>query len=452
MAPLLSEADYTRFRDLIMARTGLDFPPARRDDLASGLARVQADLDSTRYPGATSLEAVYAALGDSHSPVWDAVIDALTICETHFFRNGPHFEALRDHILPALIARRREAGTFALRLWSAGCASGEEAYSLAILLRESLPDWHRWQITILGSDINKRALEKARGGVYRAWSFREPLARHYRDRYFHRQGDAHRLQDNVRAMVRFEWCNLISGCPAVENGPPVDLILCRNVALYLGPESRHKVYRRLYDALAPDGWLLVGHADAPPSHFAAFEAHPLPGAIFYQRQRSRAQAVRPTTLSETRHASGNGQQPSAITLTGDRVGDADAHFRLGRWHADRQQWGEALTHCSQAIALNPTHSEAHYTLALIHQHLGAYDEAIEALRRTIYLAHDWALPRFTLAALYRETGQQRQAQRELRNVVAMTTNLPPATPISGSEGLTAARLRDAAERQLAQPG
>jgi chemotaxis protein methyltransferase CheR len=453
---------YSQFRNLILTRTGLDFPPERRADFESWLQRALDQIqDSVRYfpdtmlngPVPATLDDLYAALERQDTLAWDTVIDALTVCETHFFRNTPQFDALRDHILPGIIAERRQANRLELNLWSAGCASGEEAYSLAILLRELLPDWPQWQLTILGTDLNKRSLGQARHGIYRDWSFREAHAQIIRDRYFDQIDNRYHLHNDIRQMVRFEPCSLVESCPAVPDQPSMDLILCRNVLLYLGRQVRRWVYQRLEQALIPGGWLVIGHADPQPPNFSALETYHFGAITVYRNGPVRKPEPRPSAPPRT-HIPDPQQAPPRIPdwqtgYTLEQRNDANAHYRLGRWHANRQHWNEALYHCEQAVTLAPTYTEVYYTLALIQQSLGSPTDAIEALRRAIYLARDWALPRFTLAGIYAQSGDAARARRELRNVIDITGKLPPETPIDGGEGMTAARLQDAAHRQLA---
>ncbi len=463
IATPLSDTSYERFRSLILTRTGLDFPPQRRDDLTAWLWRaVEALQDAVRYhpetrlPGGppNSLEALYNLLLAEEPLAWERVIDALTVGETHFFRYAAQFEALRDHVLPPLIGERRAAGKRMLRLWSAGCASGEEAYSLAILLREALSDWQSWQLEIIGTDINRLLIAQARQGAYRDWSFREDYALYARDVYFTRTDHRYQIHESLRAMVRFEVCSLLEKCGALEDIlQDVDLILCRNVTLYFGESVRSWVYQQLHRRLAAGGWLFLGHADPPPPSFTPFDVYHFRGTTAYRRP---LEAPRPVERRPAgtihRHDTAPLTLPPAPEVPPPAETDrltAEARYRLGRWHADRQNWDEARYHCLQAIALDPTYTEVYYTLALIHQALGDLDNAIESLRRAIYLERDWALPRFTLAGLYRQGGQEEKARRELRNVIALLQNVPASTPIPGGDGLTAGRLRSAAERQLA---
>ncbi len=456
----LSDDEYRRFRELIVNRTGLDFPPARRNDFGVWLCRALDQIqDSVRYQSQpldrnaipTTLTELYNALHASAPLVWDTVIDALTVCETHFFRNAPQFDALRVDILPQIIKEHRRRGMQELNIWSAGCASGEEAYSLAILLRELLPDRASWKLNILGTDINKRSLVQAEHGIYRDWSFREAFSLQIRDKYFDRVDMRYHLHEDVRRMVRFEECSLIDSCVLQASQPiKMDLILCRNVILYLGDQIRRWVYQRLEKALAPGGWLVVGHADPAPPNFAPFEAVVLHGTTVYRVPTSQP----PASKRPRRRISADTVEPVSrlipVAPVQDRphYADAETHYRLGRWHANRQHWNEALYHCEHAVALAPTYTEVYYTLALIHQSTGDIDGAIEDLRRAIYLERNWALPRFMLANIYRERKQYERARRELRNVIAITQSLPPDTAVNCGDGITVARLQDAAERQL----
>ena len=168
----LSVQLYEQARDLIADRLGLDFPERRRADLERGLARV------LRSRPATTPHEVLAWLGtlpaDSHE--WRRVAADLTVGETYFFRDGGCFEALEQKVLSALVQSRRAEGAHRLRLWSAACATGEEPYSIAMVLDRLLPDRADWAVTILATDISAKALEAAQRGRYREWALRETPA------------------------------------------------------------------------------------------------------------------------------------------------------------------------------------------------------------------------------------------------------------------------------------
>jgi len=226
-----SEMEYKLFRDLILGRTGMYFGLRRRDALTHGVSA------AAERAGCESLGEYHRLLQGARTDgeLWDDLIGAITVGETYFFRNPAHFDALRQHILPNLIARRRH--DHRLRIWSAGCSTGEEPYSIAILLRQLLPDLDDWKILILATDINKESLRQAREGRYREWSFRQ-TGPAVRELYFTPQDNLFELIPQVREMVAFAYLNLAEDAyPSLAtNTNAMHLILCRNVAIYL-PEA-----------------------------------------------------------------------------------------------------------------------------------------------------------------------------------------------------------------------
>lgn len=274
----LSDTDYIHFRDLVHTKSGLDFSGLRRPDLERA---VQSALGETATPDAASLFRLLLEEGQGQRYL-DTFIARLTIGETYFFRNQPQFAALERHILPEIIARRRTVRR--LRVWSAGCASGEEPYSLAILLRRLLPDLAGWNVQILATDINAAALDRARSGVYGPWSFRE-VSPEIQRMYFSDNGREQAVAPEVRAMVTFAHLNLVEDTypSLLNNTSALDLIVCRNVTIYFREETTRRIAGRFYDALTDDGWLVVGHAEPSQAIYHQFAARNFPGAVLYQK-------------------------------------------------------------------------------------------------------------------------------------------------------------------------
>jgi chemotaxis protein methyltransferase CheR len=271
----LSDELYAGFRDLLLARCGLYYPERKRGDLAHGLNIV---LEATSYRSLTELYGDAVAGGAA----WEAILAQLTIGETYFFRNQAQFDALRQHILPELLARR--AMTRTLRLWSAGCATGEEPYSLAIVLDQLLPRDDTWNISILATDINPHFLARAREALYSSWSFRQ-TPDELRDRYWITEQGRWRLCSDIRRMVSFARINLAEpGYPAITNGTSaIDIILCRNVTIYFDEATTRQVAQRFYSALMPGGWLIVGHAEPQADVYHPFKVHNFPDTILYHK-------------------------------------------------------------------------------------------------------------------------------------------------------------------------
>lgn len=211
----------------------------------------------------------------------------LTIGESFYFRNEHHFKVLREIVLPQILAEnkpRRE-----VRLWSAGCATGEEPYSLAILLDQLLTGISGWQVSILGTDLNPDFLQRAREASYRQWSFRQTQVHLNRD-YFIPKGDSYCLIQEIRDRVRFAYLNLVKDVyPSPLTGTVgLDLIVFRNVAIYLKPEVTAAILRRFYQALRPGGWLLLGETEVTATSPGEFEVHRFDQATLYRKPMTRS--------------------------------------------------------------------------------------------------------------------------------------------------------------------
>jgi chemotaxis methyl-accepting protein methylase len=214
------------------------------------------------------------------------LVEYLTVGETYFLRDPAQIAALRETILPDLVVRR--SSDRRLRIWSAGCSTGEEPYTLAILLREKhIADW---DVQLIGTDVNRESLRMARDGRYPAWSFRA-TPEHVRDRYFEPVEHAWRIIEPIRRMARFAWMNL--GAEVIL--PPaadLDLIVCRNVTIYFDDEATQRLYRALIQALAPGGWLMLGPSDPLPAHRGDLERVDVKETVAWRRTDG-APAARP---------------------------------------------------------------------------------------------------------------------------------------------------------------
>jgi chemotaxis methyl-accepting protein methylase len=209
---------------------------------------------------------------------------ALSINLTRFFRDPGAFAALRDKLLAPLLRQRADAGARYIRLWSAGCATGEEAYSLAILLLEHLgaqaPDW---RIELLASDVDEAALARARAARYNVFSVHN-LAPHLRERYTQGAGAEVQLAPAVTRLVRFQRHDLLR-TPYPQG---LDVILCRNVMIYFSREQQERLFRRLQRALAPGGGLLIGRVEIlPPSMREHFDPLDLREHLYVARGNAR---------------------------------------------------------------------------------------------------------------------------------------------------------------------
>ncbi|NJD56505.1 MAG: protein-glutamate O-methyltransferase CheR [Nitrospirae bacterium] len=207
-----------------------------------------------------------------------AIMDVLTVNETYFFREQNQLRAFSEEILEELKTVNR--GRRALKVWSAGCSTGEEPYTIAMLLNEKA-SFNGWDVEIHGSDINQRVLQTARKGVYRKNSFRttEP---YFLNKYFVEEDGAYRIADAVKKYVNFSYLNLLDPFKTRFLGK-MDVIFCRNVLIYFDNVSRRRVIDNFYDRLVDGGYLLLGHAESLINTSTAFTLKHLKNDMVYQK-------------------------------------------------------------------------------------------------------------------------------------------------------------------------
>lgn len=474
----LTSADFERFSQFALANFGLHFPEKRQTELAMGVRQAFA---ATTY---TSLDEYFAALQDPlKGPAErERLANALTVGETYFFRDAGQFDALYNHVLPEIIARRRSLRT--LRIWSAGCASGEEPYSIAILLRALLPDLAEWSITILATDINTQNLARARQGLYSEWAFREPTARLWRPIVFRSAGSQWELAPEVRRMVTFAPLNLASDkYPSFDtNTMFMDLVVCRNVTIYFPEALTRQVVDRFYESLVEGGWLVVGHSELSMQTYQRFQAWYFTDAVLYKRsgdapqpkngsaaalgqgapglQGAHAQQgplapqgpligqappVGPATAPLVQSASlppprpsptaGSPGGPGSTTPRGGPAQPASTSpgspaapiappelFERGRellTYGDSRQACKVLTELAR---LWPDHAPTCQLLGQANANLGLWAEAEEWCRRAIQLDKLHLEAYYTLALIHQHQGQTEAAIADLKKVVYIDQN------------------------------
>jgi chemotaxis protein methyltransferase CheR len=269
-------ADEARARLRTLATERLGLAPSALVD-----ARVDSALLALTPAAGTAavLDALRGLAVDA--PLWQAVIDALTVGETNFFRQPGWFAQLESQILRPAIERRRISGPKRLRIWSAGCATGEEAYSLAIIVMQLLPRTDDWDIRIIGTDVSGTFLADAQRAVYREWSLRDIDAA-VRAQHFRKLDSGHfELVATTRAMVTFEPLNLAATDAWDARLTDFDLIVCRNVLMYFAVERQRAIAQRLIERLAPDGWLATAPAEATAEWFRPLVPVSVPSAVLF---------------------------------------------------------------------------------------------------------------------------------------------------------------------------
>lgn len=449
-------AEFQREAELMVGRRlGLRLPAERLADLERVLD------EGLRSSGLRSAEDYLRRLDrlSAAGPEWSRIAARVTVGETYFFRDRAAFEGLEQHILPALIEARRAEGVFRLRLWSAGCATGEEPYSLAILLDRLLFDRAAWTITILATDINQDALATAQRGSYREWSLRETLPA-LRDRYFRaRRGATFELAAHIREMVTFAPLNLAEDIypSLVTNTSAMDLILCRNVLMYFDPETQRQSVVRLQHALLKGGWLALSPVEASPELLRPLVPVHLQESVFHRKAGPHEAPLPPApplepacapvlerpTVDEVPPAAPRSLEPPAPENGGGLLAKA-------RSLADQGQLESARQVAEAAVAETRLDPEIHLLLAVIRQELGDALGARASLRRAIYLAPDSAPAHFLLGTMLLRDGERRSGRRCLENAIRLLEPLAAEQAVEGAGGLTAGRLRETARSYLAE--
>lgn len=258
--------------------SGMDIPPAKSYLFETRLGKLAAN------HGLTSYQSLYEqARADKTDSLSQQIIDAISTNETLFFRDEKMFDLLRFKILPDLIDSRqgylRQGLPIPIRIWSAACATGQEVYSVAILLKELLPSMEAYRITLLGTDISSKALAIASAGLYNGFEMSRGMPLEKRDRYFIPYGSQWKIIDEIRAMASFRKMNLLHSFSGMGR---FDIILLRNVAIYFSMEMRKILYHKICTVLEPDGFLLLGASESLTGSCSELLPRRYLKSIFYQ--------------------------------------------------------------------------------------------------------------------------------------------------------------------------
>ena len=244
----ISDSSSRILAGLLEARTGQQLTMSRRWRIETALSSL------LRERSIASLDELITILVMGKEPgLANQVVEALLNNETYFFRDRAPFDLLARHALPEL--RKRRASAKRLRIWSAGCSTGQEVYSLAMLFAENEAQWQGWSIDILGTDVSGTVIDRARNGTYSQFEVQRGLGIAQTIKWFEESADGWRIQEALRRIPRFQVHNVLEQPPHPQE---FDIVLCRNVLLYLSAEKRTLAFERLASGLASDGWLMLG--------------------------------------------------------------------------------------------------------------------------------------------------------------------------------------------------
>lgn len=254
--PILSEEDFALFQKLLLKESGLHFEKDKINILSGYI------WERMQEKGISSFSEYYEYLKYSiyAKGELNELFDLITIGETYFFRNYPHFNALLEHILPEILVRKKDLFYKSLRVWSAGCSKGAEPYTIAMIIKEVVPDLQSWNVSILGTDLNRNFLLQAEKGIYSKRDVKG-VPEEFFSKYFRKEGSVYLLSEEIKKMVKFLRHNMVVDAFVNEGMQNLDIIFCRNVTIYFDTETTKNLISKFYDCLNDEGYLFLGHAE-----------------------------------------------------------------------------------------------------------------------------------------------------------------------------------------------
>ncbi|MCL4078746.1 tetratricopeptide repeat protein [Coriobacteriia bacterium Es71-Z0120] len=439
----LTYEEFVRFRDFIHAVSGIYMEDLKQDSL-----RISLVTRATRL-GLSSFDEYFSVLErDEHE--LNELLNLVTINETSFFRFPQQFEALRTRVLPEIMANKPDTNK-TIRVWSAGCSTGEEPYSIAMTLIDAGIISLGWRVQILGTDVSTRALSVAKKGEYPKRSLlnvpSEVIARH-----FEPVPNGYAVAPHVRSLVDFGYHNLIKEPYPLALMGNWDIIFCRNVTIYFKLESTKRVVANFYNSLNEGGYLFIGHSETLSQINDQFEAVEIGGVFLYRKPKARRgvglssrrpsapaappvepvvpkperpqrAAERRTEHAASRRTQGTTKRPSgsearrparsASTSPGSNT-DAVAAARRA---LEEGRIAEALELAHRAVGEDANNAEAHLIAAHVHADAGDYDAALESCHRALAINPLLPSARYILGIIYQRQGDAVRAISEFKKTV-----------------------------------
>lgn len=467
---------------------GLNFPINRWNDLKRGLILAAKELG---YEENAEHIAKWLEQKEFTNLELEVLTNYLTVGETYFFRDQSILDVFQKNIIPEILTQRFGKSQH-IKIWSAGCCSGEEPYTLAILLLETIPDIKNWNISILGTDINRNFLKKAADGIYSSWSFRETPEK-LRDKYFSKVSNGWLIAPEIKNMVRFDYLNLCEDSypSAQSQTESLDIIFCRNVLMYFSQELNMAIGQRFYKALTQGGWFITSPVELSDENFSSFAKIQYEKSIVYQKSEKKLKPIfLPKITNESEIRSDKPKQqtksvkstilqpPSNVFKSKDLaqatnpIDQALQQFNTRQYqkcvdyckneikkasspipwlvllvkaYANLGKHDEALKWSAQLIKLDGMNVEVYYLIASIQAENNALKEAESLLKRGIYLDQNHILSHLLLGNIYLSMGNVEGTTRHFKNVSNLLSKLDDNMVLDGSEGHSVWSIRSMVE-------
>lgn len=462
--------------DFIRNRLGITLREFQKDSLRSAVAQA-----CEHFAHATPADLLNALRSGARNELEYLTLQ-ITVGESYFFRDSRQIAYLRDHWLPALIARKRQAGSRSIRILSAGCAGGQEIYTLAILLNQALPDIDAWNLHLLGSDINTASLAQALQGSYNPWSLRAtPPA--LRQQFFTEENGEYLIHKHLRNQARFFYLNLVADhYPTVATGTnALDLILCRNVFIYFDPPSITTVLRKFSACLESQGVLMLGASDIVDCRDTGLRLVQQEDLFWYERDHEWAltsagcpatavgkpalatvsvatappavvQAEVDEVLQYVQTALREGRGQDAMAWLERHMPQFGDHARMwyfkARLLADQGDLTLAEEACLRSLALDSTDKHSHLLHAIILSEQNRPAEAEKAFRKSIFIDNNFIEAHFQLGMLLLRGDKRKQGLKSLHNALRICEQSPAGQVLTDDPELTLGRLAEILRKEL----
>ncbi|PIQ89341.1 MAG: hypothetical protein COV72_03580 [Candidatus Omnitrophica bacterium CG11_big_fil_rev_8_21_14_0_20_42_13] len=503
---ILAQDEFELFRDLILAESGICFSDEQKSLLSFSIyERMQKNRISSfkqYYNFLTSFSSGRAELL--------ALLDTVTIGETDFFRTLAHFDVLGGYVLPEIIKRKfnflnkdlknlEDAASIMLKIWSAGCSTGEEPYSLAIKLLEVFPDANYHNTAILATDVNRERIDKARFGRYGRRAIRN-LSPEILEKYFTVNGNEYEIADRVKSLVRFTRHNLATDDFNLDYMRDVDIIFCRNVLIYFNLDNTKRIIDNFYNCLNDQGYLFIGPAESLWQISDKFKPIEFPHAFIYTKTMDyQAEAEKPfisipeldladiklteeppseesfrqmeenIALKEEREKKVSREASEVLYQEGIRLFNIKEHekalelfdkvitndpafikayFAKATILANQGKYQEAVAELKRIIKIDNLFIEAYYLMGVLSDRLGDLGDAIEQFKKVIYISPEVVLAYFNLANIFYCQKKFKKAEREFRNAINMLEKKSKDEIVVFSEDVTVDVLLAACKKNI----
>lgn len=479
--PQLTTDEHLKFHDFLILHCGLHFEKRNIKVLERGLVSRMTALRISSF----SAYYDYICKNMEYRQELQKLLQLLTVGETFFFRYNAHFDAFIQTVLPQIISSARKK----IRIWSAGCSTGEEPYSLAMAIMETIPHWETLDIKIIATDINNRSLSRAREGVYNAWKVRV-TEKNYLTKYFKRIGESYVVKNEVKSLVAFSYLNLQA--TPLSAGETFDVIFCRNVMIYFTTATTKNVVESFSASLKQGGYLFLGHSETLANVSSKFERHLHEGGFYYRKKAELPQipvvapvksvtnpkVVRPPTPAASAVAVSPAPSVSKQMLDPDLLFDrgasllhqgklteasatfeklllikpdhAGAILNVGQIHLFSGRIDNALDCCNRAIVLDDLLQDSYFLRGLLYEMREKEREALDEYRKAILLKMDFVMPHYQLGKLCFRSGDHKTGLRELKNSLKILEKVQREAIIPFSGGLSRevfiGQLRDEIQR------